>query len=153
MGALVPCRGIYSRTPAGFSFSGAQCSRQDSGQRKRTIASGRRYFSQCAPDFFAALETLHRYNVVFADLSTSNIIVEETTGKLKLIDFEGAWESGKDQAGMLYTPGFVSQNRLAGGEAAIEDDYYAAGAVLMSLPLSCNRLFPSQSESRPGNDG
>jgi serine/threonine protein kinase len=93
------------------------------------------FLSVCT-GLFAALETLHRYNVVFADLSTSNIIVEETTGKLKLIDFEGAWESGKDQAGMLYTPGFVSQNRLAGGEAAIEDDYYAAGAVLMSY------LFP-----------
>jgi serine/threonine protein kinase len=93
------------------------------------------FLSVCT-GLFTALETLHRHNIVFADLSTSNILVEEATGKLKLIDFEGAWEPGKDQPGMLYTPGFVSQNRLAGGEAAMEDDYYAAGAVLMAY------LFP-----------
>jgi class III lanthionine synthetase len=106
-----------------------RASEEDYGRWQET------FLSVCA-GLFTALDTLHRHNIVFADLSTSNILVEEATGKLKLIDFEGAWQPGKDQPGVLYTPGFVSQKRLAGGEAAMEDDYYAAGAVLMAY------LFP-----------
>jgi serine/threonine protein kinase len=93
------------------------------------------FLSVCT-GLFTALETLHQHNIVFADLSTSNILVEEGTGRVRLIDFEGAWQSGKDHSVALYTPGFVSQSRLAGREAAIEDDFYSAGAVLMSY------LFP-----------
>ena len=87
-------------------------------------------------NLFEVVESLHRRRIVFVDLSTSNVLVEASTGKLKLIDFESAYELDVDPPTALYTPGFVSQNRLAGYEAAMDDDYYAIGAVLMSY------LFP-----------
>ena len=103
--------------------------REDFGRWQET------FLSLCAK-LFAVLDALHRHNIVFADLSTNNVIVEAATTQLKLIDFEGAHEVNVDLPCPLYTPGFVSQNRLAGCSAAFEDDYYAAGAVLMSY------LFP-----------
>lgn len=98
------------------------------------------FLSLCG-DLFDALELLHRQKIIFADFSTSNVLVEANTGKLKLIDFEGAYELDVDLPTALYTPGFVSQNRLAGYEAAMDDDYYAVGAVLMSYLFPITGLF------------
>ncbi|HLJ27751.1 MAG TPA: class III lanthionine synthetase LanKC [Candidatus Angelobacter sp.] len=105
------------------------------------------FFSVCA-NLFAALEALHDHNIVFADLSTNNVIIEAATGKLKLIDFEGAYELGIDRPTALYTPGFVSQNRLAGCDAAMDDDTYAAGAVLMSYLFPITGFFHLNPKAR-----
>ncbi|HEX7288903.1 MAG TPA: class III lanthionine synthetase LanKC [Candidatus Angelobacter sp.] len=96
----------------------------------------------------AAVETLHQHKIVFADLSTNNVIVEAATGKVRLIDFEGASEIGVDRPSNLYTPGFVSQDRLAGAAAAMEDDYYAVGAVLMSYLFPVTGFFHLKPEAR-----
>jgi len=87
------------------------------------------------------VNTLHSRNIVFSDLSPNNLIVLREDMGLKIIDFEGAYEIGIDRATGLYTPGFISDNRLAGGSAAMEDDYYAMGAVLMSYLFPVNSLF------------
>lgn len=101
----------------------------------------RNNFLSISANLFALLQVLHEYKIVFTDLSTTNVILETATGKLKLIDFEGAYELGVDRPTKLYTPGFVSQQRLAGSEAALEDDYYAAGAVLMSYIFPITGFF------------
>jgi class III lanthionine synthetase len=67
---------------------------------------------------------------------------------LKLIDFEGAYELGVDRPSGLYTPGFVSQDRLAGCTAAMQDDYYSAGAVLMSYLFPITGLFHLNPKAR-----
>jgi len=84
---------------------------------------------------------LHSRNIVFADLSPNNLILLQGERSLKIIDFEGAYEIGSDLASSLYTPGFISDSRLAGASAAMEDDYYAMGAVLMSYLFPVNSLF------------
>ncbi len=87
------------------------------------------------------VNVLHSRNIVFADLSPNNLIVLPGGTSLKIIDFEGAYEIGIDGASGIFTPGFISDNRLAGGSAAMEDDYYAMGAVLMSYLFPVNSLF------------
>ena len=76
------------------------------------------------------VETLHRHNIVFSDLSANNVMVTADSLKLKLIDFEGAYRAGIDRPTGLYTPGFVSQDRLSGNVPRQEDDLYSLGAVL-----------------------
>ena len=87
------------------------------------------------------VETLHDRCIVFSDFSPNNLIVQSASGKLKVIDFEGAYQIGVDRTSSLYTPGFVSQNRLAGADAAAEDDFYAVGAVLMAYLFPVTNFF------------
>lgn len=87
------------------------------------------------------VQTLHDRNIVFSDFSPNNLIVQSGSEKLKVIDFEGAFQIGVDRASSVYTPGFVSQNRLAGSDAATEDDYYAVGAVLMAYLFPVTNFF------------
>jgi serine/threonine protein kinase len=87
------------------------------------------------------VQTLHDHSIVFSDFSPNNLIVQSASEKLKVIDFEGAYQIGVDRASSLYTPGFVSQNRLAGSDAATEDDYYAVGAVLMAYLFPVTNFF------------
>lgn len=87
------------------------------------------------------MEVLHQHQIVFADLSINNLIVVAGKAELRLIDFEGASQIGVDRPSSLFTPGFVSENRLAGTNAAYEDDYYSVGAVLLAYLFPINALF------------
>ncbi|MGZ4853623.1 MAG: class III lanthionine synthetase LanKC [Candidatus Angelobacter sp.] len=116
-------------------------SAEDFSQWQRT------FLSICG-NLFSIIEALHSHNIVFSDLSTNNVIVEAATGKLKLIDFEGAYELAVDRPSGLYTPGFVSPDRLAGCTAAMQDDYYSAAAVLMSYLFPITGLFHLNPKAR-----
>lgn len=94
------------------------------------------------------ISVLHAHNIVFSDLSPSNLIVCEGKTELKLIDFEGAYQPGTDRPSGLYTPGFVSQRRLSGSAAAFEDDYYSAGAALLAYLFPVNGLFHLKPEAK-----
>jgi len=87
------------------------------------------------------MEVLHTHQIVFADLSINNLIVLAGKAELKLIDFEGASQLGVDRPSSVFTPGFVSENRLAGSNAAYTDDYYSVGAVLLAYLFPINSLF------------
>ncbi len=87
------------------------------------------------------MDVLHAYHIVFADLSINNLIVLAGKAELKLIDFEGASQIGVDRPSSVFTPGFVSDDRLAGSEAAYTDDYYSVGAVLLAYLFPINALF------------
>lgn len=97
-------------------------------------------FSILCEELLRILGVLHRHNIIFADLSTNNLIVVDRH-KLKIIDFEGAYQVGVDRAVNIFTPGFASQQRIAGGEATRQDDHYAAGAVLLSYLLPITGLL------------
>jgi len=90
---------------------------------------------------------LHGRNIVFSDLSPNNLII---TGnhELKLIDFEGAYQTGVDDPTNIYTPGFVSTRRLQGAGAGPEDDYYSVGSVLIAYLLPVNGLFHLKPNAR-----
>jgi serine/threonine protein kinase len=98
-------------------------------------------FSRLCANLIRILKILHSRQIVFADLSPSNLIVSGNDHDLKIIDFEGAHQLGVDSALNIYTPGFVSQHRVAGGQARMEDDYYSAGAVLLAYLLPINGLL------------
>jgi serine/threonine protein kinase len=98
-------------------------------------------FSQLCANLIRILKILHSRQIVFADLSPSNLIVSGNNQDLKIIDFEGAHQLGVDCPLNIYTPGFVSQHRVAGGQARIEDDYYSAGAVLLAYLFPINGLL------------
>ena len=104
-------------------------------------------FRQIALRLIESVRILHSRNIVFSDLSPNNVIVTEAN-ELKLIDFEGAYQSGVDQPSAVYTPGFVSQHRLEGAVAGFEDDFYSLGAVLMAYLMPVNGLFHLKPEAK-----
>jgi len=104
-------------------------------------------FSGLAAELMRIVNVLHSHRLVFADLSTNNLIVT-IGGELKIIDFEGAHEVGVDRPANIYTPGFGSPRRVAGGAAGQEDDYYAVGAVLLAYLLPVNGLLHLNPEAR-----
>jgi len=93
------------------------------------------------------VDILHSRQIVFADLSTNNLIVT-AEGDLKIIDFEAAHEIGVDRPANMFTPGFGSEHRVAGGQARREDDYYSAGAVLLAYLLPVNGLLHLNPQAR-----
>jgi tRNA A-37 threonylcarbamoyl transferase component Bud32 len=100
----------------------------------------RKTFAKLAAELLRIIALLHERGIIFADLSANNLIVTGD-GNLKIIDFEGAHRLGVDRPANIFTPGFVSRHRVAGGEARWEDDYYAAGAVLLAYLLPINELL------------
>jgi serine/threonine protein kinase len=108
----------------------------------------RKGFYSICDQLIRTVRKLHSQGIVFADLSPNNLLVESATGDLKLIDFEGAYQLGVDRPSSVYTPGFVSQRRLAGFDVAFEDDYYAVGAVLMACLFPVTRFFHLKPQAR-----
>jgi serine/threonine protein kinase len=105
-------------------------------------------FSRLCAELIRIVNILHSRNIVFADLSTNNLIVTASGRDLKLIDFEGAHQLGVDRPTNIYTPGFVSPHRIAGGSARQEDDYYSAGAVLLACLLPINDMLHLNPQAR-----
>lgn len=94
------------------------------------------------------LDVLHRNNIVFADLSPNNLMVTKGGAELKIIDFEGAHQTGIDRPSTLYTPGFTSPQRISGRTAEFHDDYYSAGAVLLAYLFPINGLLHLRPEAK-----
>ncbi|HEY6253198.1 MAG TPA: class III lanthionine synthetase LanKC [Candidatus Angelobacter sp.] len=105
-------------------------------------------FRGLCKELLTILKILHSRNIVFADLSASNLMVTADGQEMKIIDFEGAYQPGVDRPTHIYTPGFASRHRIAGGEARQEDDYYSAGAVLLSYLLPINGLLHLNTQAR-----
>lgn len=105
-------------------------------------------FSRLCAELIGIVNTLHSRNIVFADISTNNLIVTANGQELRIIDFEGAYQLGVDRPANIYTPGFASQHRIAGGLATQEDDYYSAGAVLLACLLPINGLLHLNPQAR-----
>lgn len=120
----------------------------------RTRATARDHAEWCAmfvslcQELMRMIAVLHSHGIIFADLSPNNLIVTKDGQQLRIIDFEGAHQIGVDRPANLYTPGYLSQHRAAGGQARWEDDYYSAGAVLLSYLLPINGLLHLNPQSR-----
>jgi serine/threonine protein kinase len=106
-----------------------------------------RVFTRLAENLMEIVNILHRRKIVFADLSTNNLIVT-TDGRVRIIDFEGAHELGVDPVANIYTPGFGSRHRVCGGPPREEDDYYSIGAVLLACLLPINGLLHLNPQAR-----
>jgi serine/threonine protein kinase len=101
-----------------------------------------------AEKLLAMVKVLHNKKIVFSDLSPLNLMICRNGTELKLIDFEGAYQPGIDQPANVYTPGFVSPSRLRGNPGTFSDDFYSAGAVLISYMLPVTPLFHLKPQAR-----
>jgi serine/threonine protein kinase len=107
-----------------------------------------RHFRTVFIDLVRAISIVHSRKIVFGDLSPNNVMVPASNTGVKLIDFEGAYEIGVDQPSTFYTPGFISQKRLLGSAATLEDDFYSLGAVLLAYLFPLNGLFHLEPEAK-----
>ncbi len=99
-----------------------------------TRSSAREFFREYAAIFgrlAGVIEKLHGRGVVFGDFSANNIMLEPGSLDIKLIDFEGAREEGKEGPAWFFTPGFSDPARPHGKPLSFEDDYYAFGANML----------------------
>ncbi|HYU36035.1 MAG TPA: class III lanthionine synthetase LanKC [Thermoanaerobaculia bacterium] len=87
----------------------------------------RRVFEQLA----VILQTLHRHQVVFRDLSPTNVIILKT-GEVRLVDFEAASQLGVDPMSNLFTPGFASSDHFSSDLPQFENDYFSLGALMLA---------------------
>jgi tRNA A-37 threonylcarbamoyl transferase component Bud32 len=84
----------------------------------------------------SAVQLLHDKGLVLGDLSIKNVLVDEPTATLRLIDFEAAISHEMDTHNRICTPGFASPQRMYSYSQCKEDDYYAIGSIMLST------LFP-----------
>lgn len=90
-----------------------------------------------------ALDVLHSKGIIFGDLSPGNILIDEETCKLRIVDFEYSCfqNTAEQDLFAFFTPGFASADRLHGKGLSVADDYYAAGCIIYSLIMPVTALF------------
>jgi hypothetical protein len=114
------------------------------GSRYKAIRFCRR-FHAIATGLLDAVCALHSEGVIFGDLSPSNVLVDPTTTKVRLIDFESAYvldDKGTSEFSSVWaTPGFKAPGRTRRGTLAPSDDFYALGMLLYSMLLPMQSLF------------
>lgn len=84
----------------------------------------------------AALEHAHGLGIVHRDLKPANVIVNLSTGQVKLADFGVARDNDAERSrtGLsLGTPAYMAPELLAGEHASPASDAYALGVMLFEL--------------------
>ena len=94
------------------------------------------------------IQILHKKNVVFTDLSPSNILILTDPIRVRLIDFEAACEVGVDQPALLFTLGFAHGDQMYGVASRFESDYFAIGAMMHFFLAPINEIFGISPRSR-----
>jgi len=94
-----------------------------------------------------ALAGAHARDVLVADLSFTNVLVDESN-QIKLIDLEAAVRIGRDQPLGFYTPG-VSNIDAQYGEADLASDYYGLGALMLGSIMLINNAVGYNPASLP----
>jgi hypothetical protein len=105
-------------------------------------------FQQIFIQLARILQVLHGKNVVFADISPSNILIMTDPLRVRLIDFEAAWELGVDQPALLFTLGFAHGDQMYGGASRFESDYFSLGAMMHYFLAPVNEIFGIAPRSR-----
>jgi tRNA A-37 threonylcarbamoyl transferase component Bud32 len=106
-----------------------------------TLADSQSYYRNYVTMFTSlldAVDQIHQKGLVIGDLSPPNILVEKATMTVRVIDLEGAYRPGFDQAQELHTPGFRLELKGRKKESNLQDDMYALGAIMLyaMFPLS-----------------
>jgi serine/threonine protein kinase len=95
------------------------------------------------------LKVIHEHNIVVTDFSPNNVVIDPDTLKLKMIDFEGAYEIDKDEPVYLYTPGFAPPAQMYGGAVSnFESDYFSFGATMHYFLAPVNQIFMINPQAR-----
>jgi serine/threonine protein kinase len=77
-----------------------------------------------------AIEILHECGVIIGDLSPTNILFEKESGRLKIIDLEGAFRPSIDTPQDIHTPGFRADSENFNRNSDYSDDLYAIGVIM-----------------------
>lgn len=91
--------------------------------------------------FTNVLRTLHKKGIVFGDLSAQNLIINNDTYSLKLLDFEGAFRVGIEKPTRLFTLGFRDARRVFKSIQDFKDDIYSMGLVMSYFLFPTNSFF------------
>jgi hypothetical protein len=78
-----------------------------------------------------AVAEFHKRGIIIGDLSPMNILVEDDTNTVKIIDLEGAFHSSSGVTQEIHTPGFRPHVKGRKKESDYRDDLYAVGAIMM----------------------
>ncbi|MFY9823013.1 MAG: class III lanthionine synthetase LanKC [Thermoanaerobaculia bacterium] len=105
-------------------------------------------FKQIFIQLARILQVLHEKNVVFADISPSNIIILSDPLRVRLIDFEAAYLIGVDTPALLFTLGFAHGDQMYGEASRFESDYFALGAMMHYFLAPINEIFGIAPRSR-----
>lgn len=93
-------------------------------------------------DIAFALKNFHDESIVFGDLSTNNIMINdnEQNWRVNLIDFESSWLMG-DEPSELTTAGFTPPPFNGNFDYSPKRDVYSLGAVMISTLFPLNNLY------------
>src|SRR5262249_50291656 len=94
------------------------------------------------------VQTLHEHGIVFSDLSSNNLLILPDPLRVRVIDFEAAFEIGVDQPAFVYTPGFTYRDQMYGEVPTFESDYFSLGAVMYYFLAPVNQVFLINPRSR-----
>lgn len=100
------------------------------------IAEIRSLLSQCID----AIGALHAVGLVHCDIKSTNVLIEASTGRIRVIDFDIATELGRSRTS-IGTRGY--RRREAGRVAQTRDDWYALGALLYFMITGAEPTFAS----------
>jgi serine/threonine protein kinase len=105
-------------------------------------------FKQIFTQLAKILQVLHGKNVVFSDISPSNIIILTDPLRVRLIDFEAACVVGVDRPPLLFTLGFAHGDQMYGQASRFESDYFSLGAMMHYFLAPINEIFGISPRSR-----
>lgn len=83
-----------------------------------------------ARGILAGLGAAHTIGIVHRDLKPQNVMLEETTGRVVIMDFGIAHPEGKASDGLAGTPEYMAPEQVRGGAVDGRADQYALGCVL-----------------------
>lgn len=104
------------------------------------ISSFYRTFLTLAENLLNAVYSVHDSDIIIVDISPQNVLYEEQTQKIFLIDLEGANIEGSSQMNIA-TTGFGNLASVAKGEADFCHDFQAVSDLLFNLLFPVNELF------------
>jgi serine/threonine protein kinase len=101
-----------------------------------------------AEDLSEALEHLHKNGIVHRDLKAANVLIEASSGRVRLADFGLASIEGMREltrtGEVLGTPGSMAPEQIAGQKVTPAADWWAFGVLLFEL-LTSRPLFDGAS--------
>ena len=94
-----------------------------------------------AEQLLTAVKACHRAGFVLGDLAAQNVLIDEKTYQIWLVDFESIrFNTVDDRSVLPFTFGFTTAERLMGSIPTALDDFYGIGAVLFSMILPVQAL-------------
>ncbi|MCF2858451.1 class III lanthionine synthetase LanKC [Pseudoalteromonas sp. SMS1] len=116
-----------------------------------TAEKFKQQFTWISQSCIEAITYAHSQEIVLADISPNNIMVDITNKRIKFIDLEGAFRvdiahEHRDSIPILATPGFTEQATLAKEGATYKGDWYGLSMVLYSMLLPIQQAFDMNAE-------